>query len=91
MERVGPTAIQEEIELSSFSRDEKQIGVKEDNVNQTRRDEEVMATMAQATDGDGELIHNVQTLAPVDGGRQAWTFCFCAFLLETIVWGFGFR
>ncbi|TCD70060.1 hypothetical protein EIP91_005041 [Steccherinum ochraceum] len=33
---------------------------------------------------------NVQSLAPIDGGRQAWTFCFCAFLLETIVWGFGF-
>jgi len=33
---------------------------------------------------------NVQCLAPVDGGRQAWTFCFCAFMVETIVWGFGF-
>ena len=33
----------------------------------------------------------VQELAPVDGGVQAWTFCFCAFILETVVWGFGFR
>ncbi|TCD66437.1 hypothetical protein EIP91_001373 [Steccherinum ochraceum] len=33
---------------------------------------------------------NVQQLPPVDGGRQAWTFCFASFILETLVWGFGF-
>lgn len=32
---------------------------------------------------------NVQELAPIDGGRQAWTFCASAFVLETLVWGFG--
>lgn len=37
--------------------------------------------------GDGP---NVQELAPIDGGRQAWTFCASAFVLETLVWGFGF-
>ena len=33
---------------------------------------------------------NIQELAPVDSGRQAWTFCASAFVLETLVWGFGF-
>ncbi|KZV70087.1 MFS general substrate transporter [Peniophora sp. CONT] len=27
-------------------------------------------------------------LPPVDGGLQAWKFVFCAFILETLVWGF---
>lgn len=39
----------------------------------------------------GEDGPNVQELAPIDGGRQAWTFCASAFALETLVWGFGFR
>ena len=30
-------------------------------------------------------------LPPVDGGLQAWTFVFCAFIVETLVWGFPFR
>ncbi|VDB83131.1 unnamed protein product [Peniophora sp. CBMAI 1063] len=29
-------------------------------------------------------------LPPVDGGIQAWTFVFCAFILEMLVWGFPF-
>ncbi|OCH87540.1 MFS general substrate transporter [Obba rivulosa] len=33
---------------------------------------------------------NVQELPAVDGGRKAWTFCVSAFILETMVWGFGF-
>ncbi|CAL1714316.1 unnamed protein product [Somion occarium] len=40
-------------------------------------------------DSNAELI-NVQSLPPIDRGRKAWTFCCCAFLLEAIVWGFGF-
>ncbi|KAI0042846.1 MFS general substrate transporter [Auriscalpium vulgare] len=27
-------------------------------------------------------------LAPVDGGVQAWTFVFCSFILNGLVWGF---
>lgn len=42
-----------------------------------------------------ELEHedntNVQELPPVDRGFSAWAFCASAFLLETIIWGFGFR
>lgn len=34
---------------------------------------------------------NVQELPAVDGGKKAWTFCVSAFVLETMVWGFGFR
>ncbi|KAH8100922.1 hypothetical protein BXZ70DRAFT_907080 [Cristinia sonorae] len=33
---------------------------------------------------------NVQQLPPVDSGHQAWLFCFASFVLETLVWGFGF-
>ncbi|KAI0759366.1 MFS general substrate transporter [Trametes elegans] len=32
----------------------------------------------------------IQELAPIDGGIRAWTFCFCGFFLEMMVWGFGF-
>ncbi|EJF57758.1 MFS general substrate transporter [Dichomitus squalens LYAD-421 SS1] len=32
----------------------------------------------------------VQELAPMDRGIRAWTFCFCSFLLETMIWGFCF-
>ena len=33
----------------------------------------------------------VQELAPVDRGIKAWTFCFCSFVLEMMIWGFCFR
>ncbi|KAI0700119.1 MFS general substrate transporter [Cerioporus squamosus] len=33
---------------------------------------------------------NVQELPPVDKGIRAWTFCAAAFVLEMMVWGFGF-
>ncbi|KAI0788889.1 MFS general substrate transporter [Abortiporus biennis] len=32
----------------------------------------------------------IQELPPVDKGRDAWVFCICAFVLETMVWGFDF-
>ncbi|KAI0773965.1 MFS general substrate transporter [Fomes fomentarius] len=32
----------------------------------------------------------VQELAPVDHGIRAWTFCFCSFMLEMMIWGFCF-
>ncbi|TCD65934.1 hypothetical protein EIP91_002002 [Steccherinum ochraceum] len=37
-----------------------------------------------------EVPVNAQQLPPVDGGRQAWLFCFASFVLEILVWGFGF-
>ncbi len=33
----------------------------------------------------------VQELPPVDKGIGAWTFCAAGFVLEMMVWGFGFR
>ncbi|KAI0754563.1 MFS general substrate transporter [Daedaleopsis nitida] len=33
---------------------------------------------------------NVQELAPVDRGVRAWTFCAAGFVVEMMVWGFGF-
>ncbi|EIW52382.1 MFS general substrate transporter [Trametes versicolor FP-101664 SS1] len=32
----------------------------------------------------------VQELPPIDRGIKAWTFCFSAFVLEMMVWGFSF-
>lgn len=32
-----------------------------------------------------------QELPPADRGIRAWTFCLCGFILEMMVWGFGFR
>ncbi|KAI0759368.1 MFS general substrate transporter [Trametes elegans] len=32
----------------------------------------------------------VQELPPVDRGLKAWTFCISGFVLEMMVWGFGF-
>ena len=34
---------------------------------------------------------NIQELPPVDRGMRAWMFCFSGFILEMMVWGFGFR
>ncbi|KZT57503.1 MFS general substrate transporter [Calocera cornea HHB12733] len=45
-------------------------------------------TEAQRSESERELL--ATELAPVDRGRQAWTFVMAAFILETFVWGFGF-
>lgn len=51
------------------------------------------AGMAESAAGaaQSDLPLNVQQLPPIDGGRQAWLFCLSSFVLETLVWGFGFR
>ncbi|KAI0321544.1 MFS general substrate transporter [Amylostereum chailletii] len=36
------------------------------------------------------LEADVVVLPPVDEGIQAWTFVFCSFILECLVWGFPF-
>ena len=41
--------------------------------------------------GESQREEEAVALAPVDGGIQAWTFVFCAFIVETLVWGFPFR
>ena len=33
----------------------------------------------------------IQELPPVDRGFKAWAFCLSGFVLEMMVWGFGFR
>ncbi|KAF2165853.1 hypothetical protein M409DRAFT_36810 [Zasmidium cellare ATCC 36951] len=33
-----------------------------------------------------EPQHNTQSLPPVGGGRQAWSFLFACFLLEALIW-----
>ena len=41
-------------------------------------------------DENSSGINVQQELPPVDGGRKAWSFCVAAFVLEALVWGFGF-
>lgn len=46
---------------------------------------------SELLNGDSSTGVNVQQeLPPVDGGRKAWSFCAAAFVLEALVWGFGF-
>ncbi|KAI0788897.1 MFS general substrate transporter [Abortiporus biennis] len=75
-------------ELSTFgNKNEAQL---EDSLPPSRSDVIGSGNNSRAESTDPALISNVQSLPAVDGGRQAWTFCLCAFILETIVWGFGF-
>lgn len=46
--------------------------------------------IAASSENPTSLV-NVQELPPVDEGRKAWMFCFSGFMLESLVWGFGFR
>ncbi|KAI0824623.1 MFS general substrate transporter [Trametes gibbosa] len=41
----------------------------------------------QAALDEGVTVHE---LAPMDRGVRAWTFCFSAFMLEMVIWGFCF-
>ena len=45
-------------------------------------------TALQTVPNDGVTV---QELAPMDRGVRAWTFCCCAFVMETMIWGFCFR
>lgn len=51
-----------------------------------RERNEIVASSEQPTSSA-----NIQELPPVDEGRKAWLFCFSGFMLESLVWGFGFR
>lgn len=57
----------------------------------TPRTLSAQSSMVALRAGDPKEGVNVQELAPVDRGVQAWTFCFAGFVLEMMVWGFGFR
>ncbi|RPD73239.1 MFS general substrate transporter [Lentinus tigrinus ALCF2SS1-7] len=48
------------------------------------------STTSIADVGSHEGVINVQELPPVDRGIRAWTFCAAGFVLEMMVWGFGF-
>ena len=49
------------------------------------------SSMAALRVADPQQGVTVQELPPVDRGIRAWTFCAAAFVLEMMVWGFGFR
>ena len=51
--------------------------------------ESSMAALRVADSTDDGV--NVQELPPVDRGLKAWTFCAAGFVLEMMIWGFGFR
>ena len=48
----------------------------------------ILDSVAGTSEPD-DSVH-VQQLPPVDGGKQAWLFCFASFVVEALVWGFGF-
>ncbi|KAL2133566.1 hypothetical protein VTI74DRAFT_2130 [Chaetomium olivicolor] len=41
----------------------------------------------QVEDGNG---HEMPSLPPVDGGKDAWLFLAACFMIEALVWGFGY-
>ena len=47
-----------------------------------------MVALSVAEPQDGVTT---QQLHPIDTGFHAWMFCICGFVLEMMVWGFGFR
>ena len=49
------------------------------------------SSMAALRVADPDQGVTVQELPPVDRGIRAWTFCAAGFVLEMMVWGFGFR
>ena len=49
------------------------------------------ASLSALRGGEPQDGANVQELPPVDSGVQAWTFCAAGFVLEMMVWGFGYR
>ncbi|RPD56103.1 MFS general substrate transporter [Lentinus tigrinus ALCF2SS1-7] len=53
----------------------------------TMSEESSMAAMRVEDPQEGVTV---QELPPVDKGIRAWTFCAAAFVLEMMVWGFGF-
>ncbi|KZT28373.1 hypothetical protein NEOLEDRAFT_1154602 [Neolentinus lepideus HHB14362 ss-1] len=46
------------------------------------------ASSQEDVDDSDIVMRNESSLAPVDGGFQAWSFLFSAFLIEGIIWGF---
>lgn len=38
-------------------------------------------------DGTGGMEHEMPSLPPVDGGKDAWLFLAACFMIEALVWG----
>ncbi|KDQ61483.1 hypothetical protein JAAARDRAFT_54850 [Jaapia argillacea MUCL 33604] len=43
---------------------------------------------SRSSSRDPPLGANVQELPQIDKGKKAWAFCFCSFILETMIFGF---
>ncbi|KAI0048508.1 MFS general substrate transporter [Auriscalpium vulgare] len=81
-----PTMSSGEIELTPLSRGALESGLPQQNVPTS-----LTADVYTNNSGDERLREEeAVALAPVDGGIQAWTFVFCSFVLESLVWGFPF-
>lgn len=53
--------------------------------------QEQLSNPAPSYDDETTRREEAVALHPVDRGFHAWLFVFCAFVLESIVWGFPFR
>ncbi|POY72795.1 hypothetical protein BMF94_4204 [Rhodotorula taiwanensis] len=51
--------------------------------------EEAGQKMRRMSMGD-ETGTDGMSLPPIDKGKDAWSFCFAAFILETFIWGFSY-
>ncbi|GAA5988514.1 hypothetical protein JCM10908_003601 [Rhodotorula pacifica] len=51
--------------------------------------EEAGQKMRRMSMGD-EVGPDGASLPPIDRGKDAWSFCFAAFVLETFIWGFSY-
>ncbi|KXX76446.1 Monocarboxylate transporter 10 [Madurella mycetomatis] len=45
---------------------------------------------SRVEDGVGGMEHEMPSLPPVDGGKDAWLFLAACFMIEALVWGFGY-
>jgi hypothetical protein len=41
----------------------------------------------RAEDGTAGMGHEMPSLPPVDGGKDAWLFLAACFMIEALVWG----
>lgn len=76
----------EQYELSSMQDDPDAKGTSTPATTYTRS-----SSRAALHSQDPQEGATVQELPPIDRGIKAWTFCFSAFVLEMMVWGFSFR
>ncbi|KAI0788868.1 major facilitator superfamily domain-containing protein [Abortiporus biennis] len=56
---------------------------------EAKSSQEIAVSSMEAAGNTGQNI-NIQELPPLDRGWRAWSFCFAAFIVEALVWGFSY-